>query len=108
LLPGRVKDFAQRGFAAIKENQKAKGKNQKAKISAPGRGPDWGRIFRGWPQSKQSSMSQSSMSHFLSGAGGRLDLLSELDLQCSCSDMRTNRIPKPLLEPAGAGMSTRR
>jgi len=44
--------------AAIKENQKAKGKNQKAKISAPGRGPDWGGIFRGWPQSKQSSMIQ--------------------------------------------------
>jgi hypothetical protein len=41
-----------------------KGKNQKARISAPGRGPDWGRIFRGWPQSKQSSMTQ-----FLSGAG---------------------------------------
>ena len=38
--------------------------SQKAKISAPGHGPDWGGIFRGWPQSKQSSMSQ-----FLSGAG---------------------------------------
>jgi hypothetical protein len=38
--------------------------NQKAKISAPGRGPDWGGIFRGWPQSNQSSMTQ-----FLSGAG---------------------------------------
>jgi hypothetical protein len=47
-----------------KENQKAKGKNQKAKISAPGRGPDRGGIFRGWPQSKQSSTTQ-----FLSGAG---------------------------------------
>jgi hypothetical protein len=46
------------------ENQKAKGKNQKAKISAPGRGPDRGGIFRGWPQSRQSSMTQ-----FLSGAG---------------------------------------
>jgi hypothetical protein len=32
--------------AAKTENQKAKGKNQKAKISAPGRGPDWGGIFR--------------------------------------------------------------
>ena len=53
----------------LKENQKAKGKNQKAKMSAPGRGPDWGGIFRGWPQSKQSSMTQSSMSQFLSGAG---------------------------------------
>jgi hypothetical protein len=48
---------APRGFAAIKENQKAK-------ISALGRGPDWGGIFRGWPQSKPSSMTQ-----FLSGAG---------------------------------------
>jgi hypothetical protein len=38
---------AQRGVAANKGNQKAKGKNQKAKISAPGRGPDWGGIFRG-------------------------------------------------------------
>jgi hypothetical protein len=47
----------QSGFAADK-------RNQKAKISAPGRGPDWGGIFGGWPQSKQSSMSQ-----FLSGAG---------------------------------------
>jgi hypothetical protein len=56
-------------LAAIKENQKAKGKNQKAKISAPSRGPDWGGIFRGWPQSKQSSMTQSSMTQFLSGAG---------------------------------------
>ena len=43
--------------------------NQKAKISAPGRGPDGGGIFRGWPQSKQSSMTQSSMTQFLSGAG---------------------------------------
>jgi len=56
--------LAQRGKPQMKENQKAKGKNQKAKIFAPGRGPDWGGIFRGWPQSKQSSMSQ-----FLSGAG---------------------------------------
>jgi hypothetical protein len=38
----------------VKENQKAKGKNQKAKISAPGRGPGWEGIFRGWPRSKQS------------------------------------------------------
>jgi hypothetical protein len=43
--------------------------NQKAKISAPGRGPDGGGIFRGWPQSRQSSMTQSSMTQFLSGAG---------------------------------------
>jgi hypothetical protein len=54
---------AQRGFAANIEE------NQKARISAPGRGPDWGGIFRGWPQSKQSSMTQSSMIQFLSGAG---------------------------------------
>jgi hypothetical protein len=60
---------AQRGFVANKRNQKAKGKNQKAKISAPGRGPDRGGIFRGWPQSKQSSMTQSSMTQFLRGAG---------------------------------------
>jgi hypothetical protein len=52
------------GKPQIKENQKAKGKNQKAKMCGPGRGPDWGGIFTGWPQSKQSSMSQ-----FLSGAG---------------------------------------
>jgi len=55
---------AQRGKPKTKENQKAKGKNQKAKISEPGRGPDWGGIFTGWPQSKQSSMTQ-----FLSSAG---------------------------------------
>jgi hypothetical protein len=57
--------------AANTENQKAKGKNQKAKISEPGRGPDWGGIFTGWPQSKQSSMTQSSITQFLSGAGSR-------------------------------------
>jgi len=38
--------------------------NQKAKISGPGRGPHRGGIFQGWPQSKQSSMTE-----FLSGAG---------------------------------------
>jgi len=31
--------------AARTENQKAKGKNQKAKISERGRGPGWERIF---------------------------------------------------------------
>jgi hypothetical protein len=60
---------AQRGKPQTKENQKAKGKGRKAKISEPGSGPDWGGIFRGWPQSKQSSMTQSSMTQFLSGAG---------------------------------------
>jgi hypothetical protein len=60
---------AQRGKPQTKENQKAKGKNQKAKISAPGRGPDWGGTFRGWPQSKQPSMTQSSMTQLWSGAG---------------------------------------
>jgi hypothetical protein len=35
--------------------RKSKGKNQKAKISAPGRGPGWEGIFAGW--------------QFLSGAG---------------------------------------
>jgi hypothetical protein len=59
----------QRGKPQTKENQKAKGKNQKSKISAPGRGPDWGGIFWGWPQSKQSSMTQSSMTQFLTSAG---------------------------------------
>ena len=46
------------------ENQKAKGKNQKAKISDTDFGPGWGGIIAGWPQSKQSSMTQ-----FRSGAG---------------------------------------
>jgi hypothetical protein len=55
--------------AAKTENQKAKVKRQKAKMSGPGRGPDWGGIFKGWPPSKQSSMTQSSMTQFLSGAG---------------------------------------
>jgi hypothetical protein len=59
-----ISQGAQRSQPQIKENQKAKGKGQKAKISAPGGGPDWGEIFTGWPQSKQSSMTQ-----FLSGAG---------------------------------------
>jgi hypothetical protein len=45
----------------IKENQKAKGKNQKAKISTPGRGPGWEGITARWAQSKQSSMTQSPM-----------------------------------------------
>jgi hypothetical protein len=35
----------------VKENQKTKGKNQKSKISEPGRGPGWAGIFAGWPQS---------------------------------------------------------
>jgi hypothetical protein len=52
---------AQRGRPQTKENQKAKGKNQKAKISAPGPRPDWEGIFAVRPQSKQSSMNQSSM-----------------------------------------------
>jgi len=46
------------------KGKRQKSKNQKAKISAPGRGPDWGGIFTVWPQSKQSSMTQ-----FLGGAG---------------------------------------
>jgi hypothetical protein len=57
---------SQPGKPQDKENQKAKGKNQKAKMSEPGRGPDWGGIFRGWPPSKQSSMTQSSMIQFRS------------------------------------------
>jgi len=36
--------LAQRGCAAMTENQKSKGKNQKAKISDPGLGPGWGGI----------------------------------------------------------------
>jgi len=52
-----------------KENQKAKVKRQKSKISAPGRGPDWKRMFAYCPQSKQSSMTQSAMTQFSTGAG---------------------------------------
>jgi hypothetical protein len=47
-----------------KENQKSKGKNQKAKISDPHLGPDWGGTSTLWPPSKQSSMTQSSMTQF--------------------------------------------
>jgi hypothetical protein len=60
---------AQRGCAAKTENQKAKGKNQKAKMSDPDLGPGWGGSSTVWPPSKQSSMTQSSMTQFRSGAG---------------------------------------
>jgi hypothetical protein len=52
---------AAQGRRPTEFSQRAQGEEfsrQKAKISAPGRGPDWGGIFRGWPQSKQSSMTQ--------------------------------------------------
>jgi len=53
--------------AASRKSQKIK--RQKAKICAPGHGPGWEGVFAGWPQSKQPSMTQSSMTQFLSGAG---------------------------------------
>jgi hypothetical protein len=55
--------------AAAPQRRKSKGKNQKAKISDPDFGPGWGGISTVWPQSKQSSMTQSSMTQLLSGAG---------------------------------------
>jgi hypothetical protein len=65
----RPTEFSQRAQGEEFSRQKAKIKRQK--ISAPGRGPDWGEIFRGWPQAKQLSMTQSSMTQFSSGAGNR-------------------------------------
>jgi len=63
-LLGPFGDLVSQGdYAAGKENQKAKGKNQKAKMSDPDLGPGWGRISTVWPQSRQSSMNQ-----FLTGA----------------------------------------
>jgi hypothetical protein len=69
--------------AAKTENQKAKGKNQKAKITEPGRGPAWEGAFTApkrsifsvvavCPQSRQSSMAQSSMTQLLTGAANGL------------------------------------
>jgi hypothetical protein len=45
----------QRGKPQEPENQKAKGKNQKAKIPGLGRGPGWSGIFAVWPQKHSRS-----------------------------------------------------